>query len=76
MLKDKDFYHSQNIKKKNNFWYRTRYSKLLYDSSVSIFVTKKWIEVNYLSSSLYSVNKNTTFKTSMLISYLYDYSNA
>ena len=70
-----DFYHSQNIKK-TIIWYRTRYSKLLYDSSVSIFVTKKWIEVNYLSSSLYSVNKNTTFKTSMLISYLYDYSNA
>ena len=33
-------------------------SKSLNDSTVSKFVTKKWIEVNDLSSDPYSVNKN------------------
>ena len=41
-------------------------SKLLKDSTVSIFVAKKWIDVNGLSSSQYSVNKNLRFKSSML----------
>ena len=41
-------------------------SKLLNNSTMSKFVTKKWIEVNDLSSGQYSVNKNITFKTSML----------
>ena len=41
-------------------------SKLLNDSIVSKFLTKKWIEVNDLSSGQYSVNKNIWFKTSML----------
>ena len=41
-------------------------SKLLSDSTVSKFVTKKWIKVNDLSSDQYSVNKNIRFKTSML----------
>ena len=41
-------------------------SKLLNYSTVSKFVTKNWIEVNYLSSGQYSVNKNTRFKTSTL----------
>ena len=41
-------------------------SKLLKDSTVSIFVAKKWIDVNGLSSSQYSVNKNVRFKSSML----------
>ena len=50
-------------------------SKLLSDSIVSIFVTKKWIELNDLSSGQYSVNKDTRFKTSMLRSNLCDYSN-
>ena len=49
--------------------------KLLNDSTVSKFV-KKWIEVNYLSSGQYSVNKNIRFKTSMLRSHLCDYSDA
>ena len=49
--------------------------KLLNDSIVSKFV-KKWIEVNYLSSGQYSVNKNIRFKTSMLRSHLCDYSDA
>ena len=39
-------------------------------------MTKKWIEVNDLSSSQYSASKNTRFKTSMLRSDLCDYSNA
>ena len=51
-------------------------SKLLNDSIVSKFVTKKWIEVNDLSSGQYSDNKNKRFKTSMLRSNLCGYSNA
>ena len=44
--------------------------KLLDDSTVSKFVTKKWIEVNNLSRRQYYVNKNTMFKTLMLSSNL------
>ena len=33
-------------------------SKLLKNSTVSKFVTKKWIEKNVLSTGQYSVNKN------------------
>ena len=51
-------------------------SKLLYDPCVSKFVTKKWVEVNDLSSGQYSVNKSIKFITSMLIADLYDYSDA
>ena len=51
-------------------------SKLLNDSTVSKFVTKKWVEVNILSSGQYSVNKNIRFKTSVLRSDLCDYSDA
>ena len=32
-------------------------AKQLNDSSVLIFVTNKWIEINYLSSGQYSFNK-------------------
>ena len=49
-------------------------SKLLKDSTVSSFPTKKWIEVNDLSSSQYSVNKNIRFKISMLRSVIFSYS--
>ena len=49
--------------------------KLLNDSTASKFLTKKWIEVNDLSSGQYSVNKNIRFKTSILRSYLYDQSD-
>ena len=49
---------------------------ILSDSTVSKFVTKKWTKVNDLSSSQYSVNKNISFKTSMLRSALCDYSDA
>ena len=51
-------------------------SKLLNDWTVSKFVRKKWVEVNDLSSSQYSMNKNIRFKTSMLRSDLCDYSDA
>ena len=39
------------------------------------FVTKTWIELNDLSRCQYSVNKHR-FKTSMIRSYLCDYSDA
>ena len=39
-------------------------------------MTNKWIEVNDLSSGQYSVNKNIRFKTSMLRSDLYNFSDA
>ena len=48
---------------------------LLNDSTVSKSVTKKWVEVNDLSSSQYSVNKNIRFKTSTLRSDLCNYSD-
>ena len=41
-------------------------STLLNNSTISKFVTKKWIEINDLSSGQYFVNKNVRFKTSML----------
>ena len=37
-------------------------SKLLKDSNVSKFATKKWVEVNGLPSLQYFVNKNIRFK--------------
>ena len=49
--------------------------KLLSDSTVSKFVTKKLVEENDLSRGQYSVNKNIRFKTSMLRSDLCDYSD-
>ena len=49
--------------------------KLLNDSSVSKFVTKKWIEVSDSSGCLYSVNKSIRFKTLMLRSDICDYSD-
>ena len=50
-------------------------SKLLHNSTVSKFVTRKWIEVIDLLNVQYSTNKNIRFKTPMLISELRDYSN-
>ena len=44
---------------------RYKKSKVSNDSTVSKFVTKKWVEANDLSSGQYSVNKNTRFKPSM-----------
>ena len=38
-------------------------------------MTKKWIEVNNLSGGQYSASKNITFKTSMVILNLCDYSD-
>ena len=51
-------------------------SKLLNDSTVSKFATKILVEVNDLSSGKYSINKNISFKTSILRSDLCDYSFA
>ena len=51
-------------------------SKLLNNSTVSKFVTRKWIEVNDLSGGQYSVNKNIRFKAPMLRSDCCDYSDA
>ena len=51
-------------------------SKLLKDSIVSNFVTKKWTEVNDLSGGQYFANKNIRFKTPMLRSDSCDYSDA
>ena len=50
-------------------------SKLLNDSTVSKFVTRKWVEVNDLSSGQYSSSKNIRFKTSVSRSNLCDYSD-
>ena len=50
--------------------------ELLNDSAVSKFVTKKWIEVNELSSGQYSTDKYIRFKTSVLRPDLCDYNNA
>ena len=44
-------------------------------STVSKFVTRKWIEVKDLSGGQYSVNTNMRFKTPMLRSHLCDYSS-
>ena len=55
---------------------RFKTSKLIYDSSVSKIVTKRWIEVNDLLSGHHPVNKNIRFTTSMLKSDLCDYSDA
>ena len=40
-----------------------RTSKLLNNSTISKFVTRKLIEVNDLAGSQYSLNKNIMFKT-------------
>ena len=37
-------------------------SKLVINSTISKFVTKKWVEVNDLPSGQYSVNRNIRFK--------------
>ena len=51
-------------------------SKLLNDSTVSKFITRKCIKVNDLSNSQNSVNENIRFETSMLRSDLCSYSDA
>ena len=51
-------------------------SKLLNDSVVSKFLSRKWIEVNDLSGGQYSTDKNVRFKTLMLRSNLCDYSDS
>ena len=49
--------------------------KLLNNSTISKFATKKYVQVNDLSSFHSSLNKNIKLKTSMLRSDLCDYSN-
>ena len=44
--------------------------------NVPKFITKKWIEVYDQFGKLYCTNKQIRFKTSMLQSGLYDYSDA
>ena len=51
-------------------------SKILNDSTVYKFATKKWIKVNDLSSDQYSINKNIRFRTSIPKSDLCDYRDA
>ena len=48
-------------------------SKLLNDSTVSRFVTRKRVKVSGLSNGQYSDNKNLRFKTAILRSDLRDY---
>ena len=48
-------------------------SKLLNNSTVSMFVTRKWVQVNDLSRGQYSAKKNIRFKTVTLRSDLRDY---
>ena len=50
--------------------------KLLNNSTVSKFVTRKQIEINALSGGQYSAIKNIRFKTPLLRSYLCDYIDA
>ena len=50
-------------------------SKLLNDSNISKFVTRKWVAVNDLLNGQYSVNKKIRFKTPTLRSDLCDYSD-
>ena len=49
--------------------------RLFNDPTLSKFVTRKWIEVNDLYNSQYFVNKNIRFKTAMLRSNLFGYSD-
>ena len=50
-------------------------SKVLNYSTISKFVKRKWVKVNDLLGSQYSANKNMRFKTTMVRSDLYDYSD-
>ena len=43
---------------------------------VPTFIIKKWVEVHDQSGEVYNVNKQVRFKTPMLQSDLYDYSDA
>ena len=58
----------------NELRHLNKISKILNDSAVPKLVTRKQIEINDLSGSQYSVNKNMRFKTSIPRSIFYDYS--
>ena len=49
---------------------------MLNDSTISKFLTRKWIEVNDLSVGQYFLDKNIRFKTPTLKSNFCDYSDA
>ena len=49
--------------------------RLFNDPTSSKFVTRKWIEVNDLYNDQYFVNKNIRFKTAILRSNLFGYSD-
>ena len=51
-------------------------SKLLNNSTVSMFVIRKWVQVNDLSRGQYSAKKNIRFKTVTLRSDLRDHGDA
>ena len=51
-------------------------SKLLNNSTVSKFATRKWVGVNDLSNGQYYVKRNIRSKTPMLKSSWFDYSDA
>ena len=55
---------------------RYKISRLLNDSTVSKFMTRKWVEVNDLRNDQYSINKNIRLKTPILWLGLCDYSDA
>ena len=54
---------------------RYKMPKLLIDWTVSNFVTKKRVEVNYLWSRRYSIDQNMRFKNPMVRSDLCEYSD-
>ena len=53
----------------------SRYFEEISNPTVSLFVTKKWIKIIYLSGGQYSANKNIRFKAPMLRSDLCDYND-
>ena len=57
-------------------WNTRKYRNYSNESTVSKFVTRKWIELNGLSGGQYSAKKNVSFKTPILRSDLCDYSDA
>ena len=61
---------------KTSIMKQNKKSKLLNNSTVSKFVTRKLVDVNYFSGGQYSVNKNIRFKTLMLRKVQFDYNYA
>ena len=68
--------NNKRIRTRITKWNTFKISKSLNDSTVSKFVTKKWIEVNDLSGGQYYVDRNVRFNTPMLRSDVCDYNDA